>query len=141
MNTDYFSVNASKVFHKSNGDGMFTREQLIEKRRKAERCANCPYPDDCHICPYDIIEEYPEIADKLVILHANGNTDGSIGRRLRLKPDTVAALRTVLGLEENVKAGRKVFVPTEDPCVKCKSKPICKAHNGTCNERVRWESK
>lgn len=141
MNTDYLSYKASKVFYTDERDGMFTKQQLIEKRRLAERCAKCPYPDDCHVCPYDIIEECPEVVDEFLKLHEQEYTDSSIGKRLHLKTETVAALRSVLGLEENKKARRKVFVPEENPCDICRSKSICVAHNCTCGDRVRWEER
>ncbi len=130
MNTEYFSVKATRKFEKPERDSMFTKEQLEEKWKEAQKCAHCPYPDDCHVCPYDIIEENPKVVEKFKVLHENGATDSSIGYKLRMAKETVAALRVVLGLKEN---------KMEDPCLKCRSKDICRRFLGTCNARARWE--
>lgn len=139
MNLDYLSYKASKVFGATDSDGMFTREQLAEKRRLAERCSTCPYPDDCHVnaCPYDILEKDKVLVEKLLKLHAEKNTDAQIAKKLQVKSTTVAALRVVLDLEENVvRKGSKI---TDDPCKSCSSRKVCLAWHGSCNERRQWE--
>ena len=141
MNTDYLSYKASKVYCTDNGDEMYTEAQLEKHRKQAKQCSECPYPDDCHVpCPFKVIKNEPKMK-KFVALHAEGRTDGYIGKKLGLKPIAVSAVRTLLGLKENKMDKSFLIKPDEDPCVKCKSKSVCKAFNATCGDKQRWESK
>lgn len=81
--------------------GMFTDEQLKRITLEAERCDKCPYPDDCHVCPWDIIEDEPERVEELKRYHAEGMPDRAIAGRMRMTSKTVKALREVLGLKDN----------------------------------------
>lgn len=144
MNSDYFSVSASKLFRKSErGPRVLKPETLIDAVEKAEQCEKCPFPDCCYQkCPFRLIEHEPSIVDKVTEMHGNGMTDKEIGRKLQKSADSVWGLRQVLGLPINLKSKRpQPEKPKENPCEKCKVRKICEAHHCTCPEKVRWESR
>lgn len=143
MNTDYFSIGASKIRGKSErGPYVLKTETLIDAVEQSQQCEKCPFPDCCYQkCPFRFVEREPYIVDKVKEMHGKGMTDNEIGRKLRITADAVWGLRQVLGLPINVKPKYpKIEIPKENPCDKCKARKICEAHHCTCPDKVRWEN-
>lgn len=143
MNTDYFSIGASKIRGNSErGAYVLKPETLREACEKSEQCEKCPFPDCCYQkCPFRLMEHELDIADKVRDMHGKGMTDYEIGRKLRISADAVWGLRKVLGLPINAKQKHpQPEIPKEDPCGKCKARKICEVHHCTCPDKVRWES-
>lgn len=103
-----------------------------DSQEKIDYCLNCTRPaSSCDTCR-GLGAKGDERAARRERIHAllrAGHSDREIAEAAGVTAASVSYHRRKLGIPEPLK---------EDPCLRCRTRSICEAMGGTCNEKARW---